>query len=119
MRVAILGASAKPDRYSYLALRALLEKGHQVFPVNPTLPEIEGIRTYPSLADLPDRVDTITVYLAPQRSRLLARDIIDCRPRRVVFNPGAVNRSLMEALRAEGIEATEACTLVMLSLGSF
>ena len=119
MNVAILGASAKPDRYSYLALRALLEKGHQVFPVNPSLPEIDGIRTYPSLAGLEDKIDTITVYLAPQRSQPLVRDIIACRPRRVVFNPGAANRSLMEALRAEGIEATEACTLVMLSLGSF
>lgn len=119
MRVAILGASAKPYRSSYLALRALLEKGHQVFPVNPSLPEIDGIRTYPTLADLPDRVGTITLYLAPHRSQPLVRDIIVCRPHRVVFNPGAANWSLMETLRAQGIETTEACTLVMLNRGSF
>jgi hypothetical protein len=119
MNVAILGASAKRERYSYMALRALLDRGHRVFPVNPTLMDIDGIRAYHSLAVLPDRVDTVTIYLSAGRSRALAQDIMACRPRRVIFNPGTENRSLMAELGAKGVEVAEAFTLVMLSLGSF
>lgn len=119
MNVAILGASAKKDRYSYLALTSLKNKGHRVFPINPNLAEIEGQAAYPSLSVLPEKVDTITVYLAPYRSEPLTEDIISAKPRRVIFNPGAENPSLMKRLEDNGIMVVSACTLVMLSLDSF
>jgi hypothetical protein len=119
MNVAILGASAKKDRYSYRALRSLIDRGHKVFPVNPNLAEIEGLKVYPSLGSLPEKADTITVYLAPYRSEPLTEDIISAKPRRVIFNPGAENPGLMERLEANGIKGVTACTLVMLSLGNF
>jgi len=119
MNVAILGASAKKDRYSYLALRSLLDKGHKVFPINPSLIEIDGLKVYPSLSSLPEKADTITLYLAPYRFQSLAEDIIAATPRRVIFNPGAENSSLMERLDVNGIKGVTACTLVMLSLGNF
>jgi hypothetical protein len=119
MNVAILGASAKKDRYSYLALRSLIEKGHKVFPINPNLIEIDGLKVYPSLSALPEKVDTITVYLAPYRSGPLAGEMIAAEPRRVIFNPGAENPGLMEKLEVNGVKGVTACTLVMLSLGNF
>jgi predicted CoA-binding protein len=119
MNVAILGASAKKDRYSYRAFLSLKDKGHKVFPVNPVLKDIEGHQVYPSLAALPEPVDTITVYLAPYRSEPLTQDIIDAKPRRVIFNPGAENPGMMEKLEENGIEVVAGCTLVMLSIGNF
>ena len=119
MNVAIMGASAKKDRYSYRAFVSLKEKGHKVFPVNPALKEIEGHQVYPSLAALPEPVDTITIYLAPYRSEPLAQDIINAKPRRVIFNPGAENSDLMDKLEENGIEVVDGCTLVMLSIGNF
>jgi len=119
MNVAILGASAKKDRYSYLALTSLKNKGHRVFPINPNLAEIEGQSVYPSLAALPEKMDTITVYLAPYRSNPLTQEIIKAGPRRVIFNPGAENQSLMKSLENSGIMVVSGCTLVMLSLDSF
>lgn len=119
MNVAILGASAKKDRYSYLALRSLINKGHKVFPVNPSLIEIDGLKVYQSLSSLPEKVDTITVYLAPHRSQPLTEEILSCKPRRVIFNPGAENPGLMEKLEVNGVKGVTACTLVMLSLGNF
>ncbi len=119
MNVAILGASAKKDRYSYLALQSLINKGYKVFPINPSLREIDSLKVYPFLSALPEKADTITVYLAPYRSGPLIEEIIDAKPRRVIFNPGAENPSLMERLEVNGIKGVTACTLVMLSLGNF
>ena len=52
MRVVVIGASDKPKRYSCRALNLLLEKGHEVCPVNPGLSEIKGIKVYHELKKL-------------------------------------------------------------------
>ncbi len=120
MKVAVLGASPKPDRYSNKAVRLLVEHGHEVFPVNPGYDQIEGLPAVRSVSELmPGSVDTLTVYVGPDRSAELAEDMLLLKPRRVIFNPGAENRDLAEALRAADIEVLEACTLVLLNTGQF
>lgn len=120
MKVAVLGASPKPDRYANKAVRLLLEHGHEVIPVNPAYPEIEGLATVPDLDALADdAVDTVTVYMNPDRTRELGSVMARVAPRRVIFNPGTESPALADQLRAEGIEVVEACTLVMLNTGQF
>jgi len=72
MDVAVLGASNKPARYSCQAVKLLVEKGHAVFPVHPAVFEIDGIPVFKRLADIPTPIRMITVYLAPERSAVLA-----------------------------------------------
>jgi predicted CoA-binding protein len=117
--VAILGASDKPERYSHKALLMLRNKGYPVFPVHPSLQQIEGIKVYKSLAALPPGIDTVTVYVSPRISSTLAEEIIKLKPRRVIFNPDAENPILYDKLQAAGIEVIEACTLVLLTTGRF
>lgn len=118
-RVVVLGASAKPERYSNQALHLLLEKGFAVLPVHPALDEIEGILVFKKLPDLGMPVDTITVYLSPERSAPLVEDLLAVKPRRVIFNPGTENPQLQQQLQDAGIEVKEACTLVLLNTGQF
>ena len=119
MHTAVIGASNKPARYSYQAVMLLKEKGHTPWPVHPALSEIEGIAVYPSLSQVPVPVDTVTLYLAPAHQQRIEEEVAACRPRRVIFNPGTENPAWAERLRAEGIEALEACTLVLLRTGQF
>ena len=119
MRVAILGASNKPERYSYKALKRLLEHHHEVFPVHPALSEIDGIKTYPSLDLLPRPLDILTLYVGPEISSKLAEKILTLKPGRVIFNPGTENPSLQSALAEAGIKIQEACTLVLLATHQF
>ena len=119
MNTAVLGASNKPDRYSYKAVRLLREKGHAPYPVHPILAQIEGIPVYPSLRAIRDPIDTVTVYLSARNQETIAEDILQSGVRRVIFNPGAENHALAETLKKHGIEAIEACTLVMLTTGQF
>jgi predicted CoA-binding protein len=119
MNVAVLGASPKPERYSHQAVALLQAKGHTVFPVNPGSAEILGLKVYARLADIPATLDTVTVYLSPERTAALADEIAAARPGRVIFNPGAENPELAAALREHGIEVVEACTLVLLRTEQF
>ena len=118
--VVVVGASSNPDRYAYKALLLLAEHGHQVFPVNPREKEILGHAVYARLADIPAvPIDTVTLYVGTERSTHLLADLRALRPKRVIFNPGAENPALAEALRSEGIVCIEACTLVLIKTAQF
>lgn len=117
--VAVLGASAKPERYSNQALRLLASFDYRPIPVNPAFAEIEGLTCFPNLAAIDEPVHTITIYLGPARSTPLIDQIVAANPRRVIMNPGAENEELAEAASGAGIEVVEGCTLVMLRTGLF
>jgi len=119
MNVAVLGASNKPERYSYQALMLLKENGHAVFPVHPTLQTIQDLPVYAALGKIPVPLDVVSVYLSAANQARVEEDILRSRPRRVIFNPGAENPALAERLRAAGIETLNACTLVLLKTGQF
>jgi uncharacterized protein len=116
--VAVLGASPKRERYSNQAVRLLREYGHTVLPVNPAQAEIEGLPVVASLDALPD-VDTVTVYVSPAHSAALLPGLLKLAPKRVIFNPGAENPALEQALKKAGITVEEACTLVLLRTQQF
>ena len=113
--VAILGASADPERYAFKAQRLLKEQGHHVVPISAKEASIDGDRTVPAIAELlAGAIDTLTVYVRPSVSSQFREDILRVAPRRVIFNPGTENPDLEKDLRAAGIDCRDACTLVML-----
>ena len=117
--VIVLGASHKPDRYSYKAVELLKEKGYNPIPVHPRGNPVSGIPVRISLSDVKEEVDTISVYVNKNISLPMKDEIIKLKPRRVIFNPGAENRSLAAELDKQGIQTVEACTLVLLKTGQF
>jgi predicted CoA-binding protein len=117
--VVVLGASPKPNRYSYKAMEMLREYHHQAIPVNPAFDEILGEKCYGKVKDVPGRIDTVTLYLRKARSDSLIDDIVGVAPRRIIMNPGAENEELAQKARKRGIEVVEGCTLVMLRAGQF
>lgn len=117
--VAVLGASNKPDRFSYKAIQLLRQSGHTIIPIHPTLEEIDGVPVTPSIDQIDQAVDTLTVYVSPAVSAGLVDAIVVMNPGRVIFNPGTESRELTEVLDANGIRYEEACTLVLLDTGQF
>ena len=117
--VVVLGASPKPERYSNQAVRALVEYGHRVIPVHPLLKKIAGVVAVPALSSVKDPVNTLTLYVGPERGKELLQDMINLGPHRVIMNPGTESDEIEEELNARGIAVLRACTLVMLRTGRF
>ncbi len=117
--VAVLGASTKPERYSNQAVRLLKEHGYRVTPVHPRFEEIEGLPVAASLSDINTPVDTLSLYVGPQRITPMIDEILNLNPGRVICNPGTESKELQQRLDAAGISWLEGCTLVMLRLGVF
>lgn len=114
----VLGASTNKTRYSYIATQRLKNYGHEVVPIGIRDGEIEGIEIQNGTPDVAG-VDTITLYLNPQRQEAYYDYILNLKPKRVIFNPGTENPTLMRLAREQGIETEAACTLVLLSNGGY
>lgn len=114
----VLGASPKPERYSFKAVNMLKKFGHPVLAIGAREAMIGDTKIIKGFPDSND-IDTITLYLG-QKNQLGFYDyIFDINPRRIIFNPGTYNPELIKMAEEKGIEVIEACTLVMLSTGQF
>lgn len=114
----VLGATPNPNRYAYLAVRALRRHGHEVVPVGIRSGEVDGL---PILLNQPlvEGVHTVSLYVGPQRQPPYYDYLLSLQPKRIVFNPGTENPELAALAQAHGIEPVEGCTLVMLSVGTY
>ena len=73
--IAVIGASATPNRLGALALRALSSYEGEVYPVNPKHEEIAGLKCYPSVSDIPYNIDLAIIAL---RAPVVLSAISDC-----------------------------------------
>lgn len=119
MNVAILGASSQLERYSNKAQLRLMEEGHTVFPISKKSDSIAGVKAYPNMASIFEKIDTLTIYVRPEILESLVDEIIDLNPRRVIFNPGTEDSDIQQTLKKAGIQVDVACTLVLLNTNQF
>ena len=117
-KTVVLGASSNPGRYSYLAVNKLRAFGHPVVAIGRKKEMVGSVE----IKDKPEAetgVDTVTLYLAPERQKEYYDYILSLKPRRLIFNPGAENPELEKLAKDNGIKPIDACTLVMLSTGQY
>ena len=117
--VVVLGASPKPNRFSNKTIKLLTQHGHCVTPVHPKFNEIESLKVANKLTDIQPPIDTLTLYVGPQRLLPMIDEIIASNPGRVIFNPGTESPELQNSLDDANIPWQEACTLVLLNTGRF
>jgi uncharacterized protein len=113
MRVMIVGASSNRAKYGNKALRAYLRRGHEVLPVNPFEPEVEGIRTWSDVEDVPGPIDRVTMYVPPEVGeqvvpRLAGRSDVG----ELWFNPGSETPDLMAEARRLGLNVVSGCAIL-------
>ncbi len=118
MKTLVIGASHKPIRYSYMAVKMLNDYNHEVVALGRKAREVEDWEILEGKPDL-ENIHTITVYLNALNQEEYYDYFLQLKPERVIFNPGAENRELETLLNKNGIETIEACTLVMLRTGQY
>lgn len=114
----VLGASANPARYSFLALRKLASHGHPVVAIGKKKGRVGDIEIETDHLPVAD-VDTVTLYLNPTNQQQYIDYILGLKPKRIIFNPGTENGELIKSAKEKGIEPVIGCTLVMLSIGNY
>ena len=110
--VAVIGASGDRRKFGNKAVRAFLAQGYTVIPVNPHEPEIEGLKAYPSVLDIPGPVDMVTVYVHREVGVRVMPEIAAKGIKEVWLNPGADDDAVLDAARAAGLEPIVACSIM-------
>lgn len=101
--IAVVGCSPDPTRDSHHVAQLLVRRGHRVIPVNPRVEEILGLRTYPSLAAVPDAVEMVDVFRRPEEVASLADQAIAIGARILWLQLGVVDERAAERARAAGL----------------
>jgi uncharacterized protein len=110
--VAVVGASNDRRKFGNKALRAYQAEGHHVIPVNPHEPQIEGLRAYASVLDIPDPIDMATVYVQPDVALRLLAEFEQKQIPEIWINPGAESDELLLEAKRRRLNVIAACSIL-------
>ena len=103
--IAVVGLSANWHRPSYFAAKYMLQHGYRVIPVNPQYQEVLGQKCYPSLRDIPEKVDLVDVFRKTADVMPVAEDAIAIGARVLWQQLGVRNEEAAAKARAAGLES--------------
>jgi len=109
--VAVIGASNNRNKYGNKAVRAYAAMGYQVYPISPHEDQIEGLRAYKSVLDVPGPVDRVTIYVPPKVGMRVIEEVARKGVAEVFLNPGADSEELLMRARELGLEPVVACSI--------
>ena len=110
--VAVVGASRDRHKFGNKALRAFRDAGHTVIPINPHETEVEGVRAYASVLDVPGPIDMATFYVPPDIGERVMEEVARKQIPEVWLNPGSESDELIELARRLSIKPIVACSIV-------
>lgn len=110
--VAVIGASSDRTKFGNKAVRAFANQGYAVVPIHPREEQIEGLKAYKSVLDVPGAVDMATLYVAPAVGMRVIEEVAQKGIKEVWLNPGADSPELADRARELGLRAVVACSIL-------
>ena len=110
--VAVIGASGDRSKWGNKSVRAFQQRGYTVFPINPTEPTVEGLPAYKSIAEVPQRSGTVTVYVRPQILLKLLPDIAAKGCDELWLNPGTESDAVLAEAERLKLNVFQACSII-------
>ena len=102
--IAVVGASANPDRSSYGIMHQLLEAGYDVYPVNPNETEILGRKVFARLEDIPVHIDIVNVFRQAAATPPIADEAVSIGAGTLWLQLGIVNEDAAARAAAGGLD---------------
>jgi uncharacterized protein len=110
--VAVIGASNNRQKFGNRAVRAFTRQGYTVLPINPHEREVEGLKAYGSVLDVPGPIDMASFYVPPAIGEQVIEEVARKRIPEVWLNPGAESDALVARARALSIQPIVACSII-------
>jgi len=114
---AVVGASQDPSKYGNKVLRAYMQDGRKVYPVNPKAQEVEGLKSYPDLESLPAPIHGISVITPPHVTESIMEQADRLGVKHVWLQPGAESQKAVDWAERQGIHVIYGGPCVLVTLG--
>lgn len=102
--IAIVGLSPKGDRDSNQVARYLLDAGYEVIPVNPNHEEILGLKSYPSLSEIPENIDAVDIFRKPSAVQDIVQAAVQKGVKIIWMQEGIVNNEAADMAISAGLK---------------
>ncbi|MCL0069502.1 CoA-binding protein [Dehalococcoidia bacterium] len=110
--IAVVGLSPRRERPSFTVASYLKEQGFSIIPVNPTVAEILGERSYPDLSSIPGRVDVVDIFRRSEEVLPIVEEAIKIGAKSVWMQEGVINEDAASRAREAGLLViTDKCML--------
>lgn len=109
---AVVGATDNCEKFGYKIFKFMLEKGYNVYPVNPGVAEVLGHKCYPTLDSLPVKPDAVDFVVPPRVGVNIVRQCADLGIKNVWLQPGADAQEVVDLAQELGLMVVKACILV-------
>ena len=101
--VAVIGMSPKPERPSHYVGMYLKEQGYDIIPVNPGHKEIASMTSYPSLLDIPVKVDVVDVFRRPEHTVPISEAAVEIGAKALWLQDGVINQEATKLAEDAGL----------------
>jgi predicted CoA-binding protein len=102
--IAVVGLSSDPNRDSHEIAEYLQSKGYRIIPVNPNETEVLGEKAYPSLLDVPEKVDVVDVFRRAEYTPEVAEQAVKIGAKVLWLQDGIVNEDAWRVAQEGGVD---------------
>lgn len=112
---AVVGATQNKEAFGYKMFKTLEKNGYTVYPVTPKYEEIDGVKSYKSIKDIPETIDVVGFIVNPKVGMSLIEDVIDLGIKNIWMQPGTRDPKIVKRAVDNNINVVLSC--VMIELG--
>lgn len=112
-KFAVVGATDNPEKYGNQILKNLNKRGYEVYPVNPRLTEIEGVRCYATLAEIPVKVDVVDFVSPPAATEVILKECQRMGLDRIWLQPGSESEAAIAFCQANKLKVVHGVCVML------
>jgi len=115
-RFAVAGSFRNETKYAYKILRTLIKKRYEVYPVNPRFNDVDGVKCYKSVRDIPCDIDVVNIVTPPSVTETIIKECLEKSIKRVWFQPGAESEAAIKFCRDNNIDVIHGLCVMLESV---
>jgi len=112
-RFAVVGATDNPEKYGHQVIINLKDRGYEVYPVNPRLKEVEGLKCYATLSELPEKVDVVDFVVPPKATETILKECVELGLDRIWLQPGSESENAIKFCEENNLKVVHSVCVMM------
>jgi predicted CoA-binding protein len=111
--IAVIGLSEEPSKPSHYVSVYMQQHGYKIYPVNPSISEVLGERSYASLSDLPIKPEIVDVFRLPRFISAIVEEMLQLGLPNLWVQQGIINLEAARRAEAGGVHVVmDRCIMV-------